>query len=101
MDNSTRLAGNSYENYVGSESLEESSGIDLPTLIQERPNESMLLAILAGVGVGVFIGSTLAGSDSSTGSQGRRAAEQIGKRLLARFDELIPDSLSRMNWPAK
>lgn len=64
-------------------------------MIQEHPDEAVLVALAAGAVVGFFIGSMISGSSDSKMVRHRRAAENLGERLMHSIEKMIPDSLSQ------
>lgn len=63
--------------------------------IEDRPDEAVVISLLAGLAVGVALGMTLAGPRETRSWHDRRTAEDLGNRLLSSLEQVLPDSLSR------
>jgi hypothetical protein len=64
-------------------------------MVRGREGTTLLVAVAAGVGVGLVIGAALGRSHSqSMSSQARRTAEGFGRRLMDRIEGMIPDALA-------
>jgi len=64
-------------------------------MVRGREGATMMIAVAAGVGVGLVIGAALGRSHSkSLSCQARRTAEGFGRQLINRIEAIIPDALS-------
>jgi hypothetical protein len=64
-------------------------------MVRGREGTTVLVALAAGVGVGLVIGAALSRSHAEQQScNARRTAEQFGRRLMDRLENMIPDALS-------
>jgi hypothetical protein len=65
-------------------------------LTREREGAAVLVALAAGFGVGLVIGSALAGSRQRRPRTwiDRIAAEGLGRRLMERIESLVPEALA-------
>jgi len=64
-------------------------------MVRGREGTTVLVALAAGVGVGLVIGAALSRSHAEQQScNARRTAEQFGRRLMDRIESMIPDALS-------
>jgi hypothetical protein len=64
-------------------------------MVRGREGTAVLVAIAAGVGVGLVIGAALGRSHAEQQScNARRTAEQFGRRLMDRLENMIPEALS-------
>jgi hypothetical protein len=64
-------------------------------MVRGREGTTVLVALAAGVGVGLLIGSSLGRSRAEQQScNARRTAEQFGRRLMDRLENMIPEALS-------
>lgn len=64
-------------------------------MVRGREGTTVLMALAAGVGVGLVIGSALSRSHAEQQScNARRTAEQFGRRLMDRIENMIPEALS-------
>lgn len=62
--------------------------------IDKHPDEAVLVAFVAGAAVGLLISTLLSGPEETTARKTRRAAENLGERLMASIERMLPDSLS-------
>lgn len=67
----------------------------LRELARDREARTILLALAAGLGVGYLLGSALSGSSRRNGWGHRAEAESLGRRVLERLDQYLPDAVSR------
>jgi hypothetical protein len=70
----------------------------MDSMVQDHEAQSLLIALVAGFGVGYLIGCSLA-SDRSTASRwpewaDRHAAEGIGRRVMESLERVLPDAIS-------
>jgi hypothetical protein len=64
-------------------------------MVRGREGTTVLIAMAAGVGVGLVIGAALSRSHAEQQScNARRTAEQFGRRLMDRLENMIPEALS-------
>ena len=64
-------------------------------LTRDHEGTSVLVALAAGFGVGLIIGCALApGHRQSKARSYRAAAEGLGRRLMERVENIIPETLS-------
>lgn len=70
-------------------------GVDqMRDMVSDNAGRSMLIALGAGLGVGFLIGTALSGSSRSSGWWDRSTAEGLGKGLLNRLEQLVPESIN-------
>ena len=70
---------------------------DAREFVREHSGATVVAALVTGFGIGLMVGHTLGipGRSSRKGSwKDRVAAEGLGRRLLDRFDSMIPDALA-------
>lgn len=68
-------------------------------MMQEHAGSSVLIALVAGFGVGYLIGCSLASDESSRTSRwsrltDRSTAEGLGRRLMESLDRVLPEAIS-------
>jgi hypothetical protein len=64
-------------------------------MTRDREGTVVVMALAAGVGVGLIIGAALARSQSEQRSWRNRAtAEGFGRRLMERIESMIPDAVA-------
>lgn len=63
-------------------------------MVGDNAGRSMLVALGAGLGVGLLIGSALAGSSRSARWYDRSSAEGLGRRVLDTLEGIVPSALS-------
>jgi hypothetical protein len=64
-------------------------------MVRGREGTTVLVALAAGVGVGLLIGASLSRSHAQQQScNARKTAEQFGRRLMDRLENMIPEALS-------
>jgi len=64
-------------------------------MVRGREGTTVLVAMAAGVGVGLVIGAALSRSHAQQQScNARKTAEQFGRRLMDRIENMIPEALS-------
>lgn len=62
-------------------------------IVEDREGRTVLTALVAGLGMGLLVGTALSGSRKEKWSD-RVAAEGIGRRLMESVDKYLPDALS-------
>jgi hypothetical protein len=67
----------------------------LRALTREREATAVLIALAAGFGVGLLLGGSLISSSRSSSWHHRETAESLGRRMLDRIDQYLPDAISR------
>jgi len=75
------------------ESYIERGKAQIKEIVEDREGRTVLTALVAGLGLGLLVGSALRGSRSSKWSD-RTAAEGIGRRLMESVDSYLPDALA-------
>ena len=69
-------------------------------MMQDHAGQSVLIALVAGFGVGYLIGCALASDNSTTYSRwssrlpDRSTAEGIGRRVMESLDRVLPEAIS-------
>ena len=68
-------------------------------IMHEHAGASVLIALVAGFGVGYLIGCSLASDDSSRASRwsrltDRSTAEGLGRRVMESLDRVLPEAIS-------
>ena len=63
-------------------------------LVRDNAGRSVLIALGAGLGVGLLIGSALAGGRRSSRNWDRSTAENFGQSWLNKLEGLVPNSVS-------
>ena len=64
-------------------------------MTRDREGTAVAVALAAGVGVGLVIGAVLVRSQQEQRSwHNRAAAEGFGRRLMERFESMIPDAVA-------
>jgi len=64
-------------------------------VVRDREGAAVLMALAAGLGVGLVIGAALGRSHRQQLSwRDRMTAEGFGRRLMERIESLVPDALS-------
>ena len=63
-------------------------------MIRDHAGRSVFVALSAGLGVGLVIGSILGRSDRQSHWWDRSTAEGLGRRFLSKFGELSPGQIS-------
>lgn len=63
-------------------------------VIHDNAGTSLLIALASGLGVGILIGMTIGGSKKSSHWWDRSTAEGLGRRLLDKFESIVPDAVS-------
>lgn len=67
----------------------------LRDLVEDHEGQTVLAALALGFGIGIVIGYSLGGGpEPKERWTDRIAAEGVGRRLLARIDSLLPESIS-------
>ena len=83
----------------GSERLREAAEFTyhkVQQCIQDEPQKAMLWSLGAGLGIGLVTGLLLGGRrEPDRKWYGRLAADDIGERIYASIQNVIPDALSR------
>ena len=65
-------------------------------LVRDREGKAVLVALAAGIGVGLMIGSAFGQSHRQPQSwRDRIAAEGFGRRLMERIESLIPEAVTQ------
>lgn len=75
------------------ESYLERGKSQIKDIVEDREGRTVLTALVAGLGLGILVGTALSGSRKSKWSD-RIAAEGIGRRLMESVDKYLPDALS-------
>lgn len=106
-----RERGKQQQGNIRGASREEQGGSDwqgmmserkhqMDEMVQEHAGQSVLIALVAGFGIGYLIGCALA-SDGESSSYSRwsrltdrSAAEGIGRRVMDSLDRILPDAIS-------
>lgn len=65
-------------------------------MVEDHEGQTVLVALALGFGIGVAIGYSLAGPSEPKHSRwiNRSTAEGIGRSLLQRIDQLLPETIS-------
>jgi hypothetical protein len=87
-----------YANEFGSEVSRYASrgAAQLRDATRDHEGAAVVVALAAGLGVGILIGAALASSHSRPNTWRERiAAEGLGRRLLERVESMIPEALSQ------
>jgi hypothetical protein len=71
------------------------SAAQMQECIRDHAGASVAVSLLAGFGIGLVIGHAISGSSGERRTwRDRIAAEGLGRRLMERFEAMIPDAIS-------
>jgi hypothetical protein len=67
----------------------------LTNMAEEQPGQTLMIACLAGFGVGLLLSRLVSGSESSYSAPAfdRSTAERVGRNLLDRVEHALPSML--------